>query len=674
MTEEISLSIEETNKLRASIGLAPIPLPHEQKNDVRAQQETVQQVPKTANAKEELSIEETNKLRLSLGLKPIPVDEDTVTSREDNEVRNFRRHQLDIRDKERDNEIKQRIDNAKARNLTRKRMATGKTLLEDDETESTDDWLKKLGQAKVPVKRQKIQAGEISQPDGLRVGHNSKELSTLKDNEILTLKDTGILEEKEEDELTNESLIRDARFKKDLQDKRGAERVKKNVKGFQMDEDLNEDDEADDNVMITGSTIKLSTKDQGQNNPMEIESSNGHVKISNLFSDIDDPELQPANDYSKPKKPMKMKKLKKKVSQKSRNKTEKTEDTKDEDEITIIKPVELEDLDPADLLAEDAELNSALSMKRTLKQKKRKHMTPEQIAQEVRLSKRWDEENDLDNVSIVSQKYKGGIVYDDTNDFLNSLSANVLEDKTAANNKTKDIKSDPDIKSGPEIKREEDDDVLTNNNTTKIESLDRVAVKNEDDSISHEENASNPAFNGGLASTLKFLQSRQILQKQTDDEYEKSKQQREALKHAELLKLKISIESRMLREYLEADKSYMNLPKDEREEIFDSHLDQLLKDKNIIPNTTNSRSSGIYRTANEPEPQLNKVLDTTNYNPDVKLSYRDESGTELNTKEAFKYLSHKFHGVGPGKGKIDKKLKKMQQLRDKNSSNNEGII
>jgi len=33
----------------------------------------------------------------------------------------------------------------------------------------------------------------------------------------------------------------------------------------------------------------------------------------------------------------------------------------------------------------------------------------------------------------------------------------------------------------------------------------------------------------------------------------------------------------------------------------------------------------------------------------------------LNLKEAFRYLSHKFHGKGPGKNKIEKRLKKMEQ-------------
>lgn len=666
MTEEISLSIEETNKLRLSIGLAPIPVPENQSNEVIAHQETPQLIPKPTKAGEELSIEETNKLRLSLGLKPIPVGENFVASREENEVKNFERHQSEIRDKERDDEIKQRIDTAKARNLTRKRLATAKTLLsEDDKDGSTEDWLNKLGQPKAPAKRQKIQTDESIETNGLRVGHNSKELSTLKNNEILTLKDIDVLGE-EGDELTNEALVRDARFKKELQDKIGAESVKnngRNARGFQMEEDNNENNEDDDNMMITDATIKLLSKDHaGKDKSTDMESSKGHVKISNLFSDIEASELQPASDYSKPKKPIKMKKLKKKTSQNSRNKTD---DAKEEDEITSIKPVELEMLDPAELLADDAELNSVLTMKRKLKQKNRKHMTPEQIAQEVKLFRRWDEEKNLDDVSF-AQKGNGEIVFDDTSDFLNSLNVNVLEN-TGDVKSNSNVKDEPEIKSEPKIKLEHEN-LLANNNPVEMEASDSASVKKEDEAVNHEENTNSPSFNGGLASTLKFLQSRQILQKQTDDEYEKAKQQREALKQAELLKLKISIESRMLREYLEADKSYMNLPREEREEIFESHLDQVLKEKNIVSNITNS-----HRGARKPnKPSINENLDT--YNPDVKLSYRDESGTELNTKEAFKYLSHKFHGVGPGKGKIDKKLKKIQQQRDKNSSSNEGII
>jgi len=48
------------------------------------------------------------------------------------------------------------------------------------------------------------------------------------------------------------------------------------------------------------------------------------------------------------------------------------------------------------------------------------------------------------------------------------------------------------------------------------------------------------------------------------------------------------------------------------------------------------------------------------YKPDVKLVYKDEFGRDLNAKEAFKHLSHQFHGKGSGKAKTEKRLKKIE--------------
>lgn len=50
-----------------------------------------------------------------------------------------------------------------------------------------------------------------------------------------------------------------------------------------------------------------------------------------------------------------------------------------------------------------------------------------------------------------------------------------------------------------------------------------------------------------------------------------------------------------------------------------------------------------------------------NYKPNVKLDYIDDDGHLLNAKEAFRYLSHKFHGKGPGKNKVEKRMKKNEQ-------------
>lgn len=53
------------------------------------------------------------------------------------------------------------------------------------------------------------------------------------------------------------------------------------------------------------------------------------------------------------------------------------------------------------------------------------------------------------------------------------------------------------------------------------------------------------------------------------------------------------------------------------------------------------------------------------YKPDVNIVYYDEFGRVLTPKEAWKALSHKFHGKGSGKMKTEKRLKKIAEERKK---------
>lgn len=45
----------------------------------------------------------------------------------------------------------------------------------------------------------------------------------------------------------------------------------------------------------------------------------------------------------------------------------------------------------------------------------------------------------------------------------------------------------------------------------------------------------------------------------------------------------------------------------------------------------------------------------------MKIDYTDEKGHHMNEKEAFRYLSHKFHGKGSGKKKTEKQQKKYME-------------
>jgi U4/U6.U5 tri-snRNP-associated protein 1 len=58
---------------------------------------------------------------------------------------------------------------------------------------------------------------------------------------------------------------------------------------------------------------------------------------------------------------------------------------------------------------------------------------------------------------------------------------------------------------------------------------------------------------------------------------------------------------------------------------------------------------------------LSDFSEKRGYKPEVKLDYIDERGHAMNEKEAFRYLSHRFHGKGPGKKKTEKRIRKEEE-------------
>uniref|UniRef100_A0A1I7W4R8 U4/U6.U5 tri-snRNP-associated protein 1 n=1 Tax=Loa loa TaxID=7209 RepID=A0A1I7W4R8_LOALO len=49
------------------------------------------------------------------------------------------------------------------------------------------------------------------------------------------------------------------------------------------------------------------------------------------------------------------------------------------------------------------------------------------------------------------------------------------------------------------------------------------------------------------------------------------------------------------------------------------------------------------------------------YKPDIRITYVDERGKEMESKDAFRVLSWKFHGKGPGKKQIEKRQAKQEK-------------
>lgn len=57
-----------------------------------------------------------------------------------------------------------------------------------------------------------------------------------------------------------------------------------------------------------------------------------------------------------------------------------------------------------------------------------------------------------------------------------------------------------------------------------------------------------------------------------------------------------------------------------------------------------------------------KFSEKEGYKPYVKLDYLDDYGNPMSQKEAFRFLSHRFHGKGSGKMKTEKRNKKLLEV------------
>lgn len=584
MAKEIELSLEETNKLRAQIGL---PLIEEEKP------KHILQKSGNLEQNEGLSVEETNKLRLSLGLKPIETENSG---------------QKLVERLEKSEKLGKSVGILEREKLETSQFAP-KTPIFYNEVE-TESWLENVGKNSLNGVKLEVSRQEEIHDSGVsvRVAHSTEELSLLKEGEVFVLEDNGVLEENG-DVLANEKLTKDAKLRGDIREKRKQESLQ-----FGKYDDESESESV--HAVMEGSTIILSEPKKEKTPPK-----GNTVHISGLFDDLEEE-----------KKPVKMKRMKKKISKKRQ---------RVETEIDDSVPMVTTSLDVDDFVEDD--LESMLAVTRKEKQRQRKMMTAEEIASEVQLHRLLD-----------VQKEIGGFVYDDTTDFLESLSARYPATNELGRStdmvELEEIKAEilePGVKS--EVKSEVKEEVT---GEIKVEDTGEVEVPGEISVEAPEPpwTSQTPQFDN-LLSTLKYLRANNLVAQSNQPS------QRNAYKEADLMKLKISIEERVVREELEQDSSYMSLPQEEKVQAFDRILNEKLVAKGIVAALP---QHGKYSRYKQPDR-------LASYNPEVSLTYRDDQGNELDRKQAWKQLSHQFHGVGPSKKKV-KKVKKVKK------SENERVI
>ncbi|OTB05418.1 hypothetical protein M426DRAFT_319957 [Hypoxylon sp. CI-4A] len=620
------------------------------------------------------AIEETNRLRVSLGMKPLPIpgasgpqfkektstsEEDagsTLESREAAAYDNFKKIQDAEAAKKKREEKTAAIK--KARDAA-KRLETlqGKGFGDADEGElDTKAWLinqkkrqkqiekaRKLEEELAAAEAEAAAAIQYTSRDlaGVKVGH---ELGAFEDGEeqILTLKDSNVVGDDEEgDELENLNLREQEKLNKKLE-------LKKKKPVY----DPNATDETGERSLlgqydeeISGKKSQRFTLD-GLGNTIQADGAVGQPqnqqrqKINLDFLNEDQPQL--ASDYLDISE-VKIKKPKKKKSKSTRQRPI------DEDDIFPLpqpEPDESMDIDSGNTFvsrkrktddstfADDEDLQATLAAQRRDALKKRKRTRPEDIARQLREEANTPEVENEDNGA-----QEGGLVLDEISEFVSGLKKEDIEDRKPRKPKSPregpvtamedEGDEDEPMKDGYEV----DNDRVKRETSTPAETA--VIGVDEEKTIG-----------SGLGATLQLLRERQLLKETGAAELNETQRQHQIF---------IAEKKRKLAD-IEQD------ARNQRERDRNSgRLDRM---------TVREREEWARQQNNMRDQQASRQLvDLFNkgYKPNVELKYHDEHGRSLDQKEAFKHLSHQFHGKGSGKGKTDKRLKKIEDEKRRES-------
>ncbi|KAL8742334.1 MAG: hypothetical protein Q9190_005170 [Brigantiaea leucoxantha] len=631
-----------------------------------------------------ISIQETNKIRVALGLQPLAVpgegpafkeskddesssgEEDqgsTLDSRQAQGYDNWKKLQA-----EKDAKLQREARNEaikKARDAAQRfSKLDGKGLGEDDEKADLDTrtWLRQQKQRQRKLERERLKKLEKELEEreqaavdyraedlaGVRVGHEIGDFETGGE-QVLTLKDATIDENEEEgDELENLDL----KEREALEDRM-------NVKKKKPVYDIHEAAETGESQIlkhydetIDGKKRKRFTLDGQGSTAEEREVTRRAVGERLKAQSINLNILQdsPISDY-KEEQELKVRKPKKKKAKSTRQKAA------DEDDIfpaEISKGAEPngeamevdEHVDSKDALpkswgdgksfVDDDDLQASLARQRKATLKQRKRIRPEDLAKQLR----EEEQNNMDEDERVEE---GGLVIDETSEFVANLQTSTEQEKATAETR----KRSPEVKmESPTADADEDDGDFDmerpyNNLANPEDRLKREISTPAATDLTETGLDEEATLNNGIGATLSFLSQRGLLKsapEKTDinalhrdrQRFLTEKQHREAL--AEL-------RARQQRERDRLSGKLDRMSAREREE--------------------NARWENKAR--DQHESKLMTEIFNKEYKPNVQLKYIDEFGRSMDQKEAFKHLSHQFHGKGSGKQKTEKHLKKIDE-------------
>lgn len=631
----------------------------------------------------DMDIAEVNKVRLSLGMKPLPVsggacgpsfkerehDESGSSSEEEEPGSTLESRQAEGYDNwkklqdEADAKAKREAKAAalkKARDAAQSNAALhGKGLGDDDGDDlDTKTWLqqqKKRQKKLEKEKRRKLEAElaerenapEYTEKDlaGVKVAHEMDDFQGGEE-QVLTLKDSTIDQNEEEgDELENVDLR-----------ERDAVNERLDVKKKKPIYDPSAEADAEDGTIlkqydetIDGKKRKRFTLD-GQGASVEERQAAKQAVSEKLkrqpisLDIINDVPISDYNEYSEPKikKPRKSKQKSKRQKTVDEDEIFPLEESKDSEkngdamEVDAGNTQKPKRIQPQSFVDDD-DLQASLAIQRREALKNRKKTKPEDIAKQLR--REASATPGVEGDDVQESVEEGGLVIDETTEFVANLqrkdeerALQVTQPKHVSNIKMEASPdgSDEDVDMNRSYNQVEDDEPQAR---VKRENPDPAAPEITESGLEDE-----ATLNKGLGATLNMLTQRGLVAKKGEDLNALHRDRERFLSEKQKREADIERKARAQRERDRASGKLDHMSARDREEY--------ARQENRFRDQLESRA-------------ITEIFNRE-YKPDVQLKYVDEFGRSMNQKEAFKHLSHQFHGKGSGKQKTEKHLKKIE--------------
>ncbi|KAJ3125200.1 hypothetical protein HK098_000511 [Nowakowskiella sp. JEL0407] len=632
-----------------------------------------------------LSVEETNKLREKLGLPPLKLDSGSSADKRAEE--NYLAHVDENLKKAQEKELRNKIEKARNKRELAKKLS-GKSIAEqfDDEDDNPLAWiqrsrnLSKKNQSQT-VKKTTNEVKEYTSADlrGLRVGHDAEDIQDTGET-ILVLKDSTIEQlEAEGDEMMSVSLVDHEKTRQNLENKRkrpgyvayddeelmlGSKRKilsqydeelegpKKH--GFSLDDS---GAAAVEDLAAKNAKIAESLREQGKK--LESLEFNKVQQITDYYTKDEVVEFKPKKKKKKVKGRVKDDEDSFDAPAVDRNGDTEMADTSSATASASIKPFAFssanKNLDDINFVDDD-DLQAALAKQRRLATKQKVLKSVDDIIKESEI----EEKNQME-----TDQPSGGMEFSATTEFIRTLSAvpvfqptrpKVAESTSANTTSTTQTKMDIDVS-------DKEDEVLAMKREKELLRARGgwASQPQEDGELDDDDDDDEEVTGGGvledeplvansMAAAVKLLSQKGLITKASQQDIERERRQKEK---------ELWIIEQKKRE-VEKELNKKRQRELERQRNGGKKAQGGANDRDWERDREKERER--YR---EEEEERRKILETEkrfqDYAPDIKLEYHDEFGRQLTPKEAYRQLSHRFHGKGSGKLKTEKRLKKIQE-------------